>query len=58
MLQKAFGAKCLLRLRVLEWHILFENGQESVEDNPRSGCPLTLTDDIYFRAVKDLVMAD
>ena len=33
MLQTAFGASCMNRASVFEWHKIFKEGKESVRDN-------------------------
>ena len=35
MLQTAFGASCMNRTSVFEWHKRFKEGTESVRDNER-----------------------
>ena len=35
MLQTAFGASCMNRVSVFEWHKSFEEGTESVRDDER-----------------------
>ena len=37
MLQIAFGASCMSRASVFEWHKRFKEGRESVRDGDRSG---------------------
>ncbi len=37
MLQTAFGASCINRASVFEWHKRFKEGGESVRDNERCG---------------------
>ena len=37
MLQTAFGASCMNRASVFEWHKKFKEGRESVRDNERCG---------------------
>ena len=37
MLQTAFGASCMNRASVFEWHKRFKEGRESVRDNERCG---------------------
>ena len=36
-LQTAFGASCMNRTRVFEWHKIFKEGTESVRDDERCG---------------------
>ena len=37
MLQTAFGASCMNRATVFEWHKRFKEGRESVRDHERCG---------------------
>ncbi len=37
MLQTAFGASCMNRASVFEWHKRFKEGTESVRDDERCG---------------------
>ena len=37
MLQTAFGAPCMYRTSVFEWHKRFKEGMESVRDDERCG---------------------
>lgn len=37
VLQNAYGNQCLLRTQCYGWLKRFKDGQESVDDNPRSG---------------------
>ena len=37
MLQTAFGASCMNRASVFEWHQRFKGGRESVRDDERFG---------------------
>ena len=37
MLQTAFGASCMNRASVFEWHKRFKEGRESVRDDQRCG---------------------
>ena len=37
MLQTAFGASCMIRAWVFEWHKRFKEGRESVRDDERYG---------------------
>ena len=37
MLQTAFGASCMNRASVFEWHKRFKEGRESVKDDERCG---------------------
>ena len=37
MLQTGFGASCMNRAAVFEWHKIFKEGRESVRDDEWSG---------------------
>jgi hypothetical protein len=41
MLTEAYGADCMSRARVFEWHKIFSDGREDVEDDERPGRPCT-----------------
>lgn len=40
MLQKWYGAECLLKLQVFKWYKSFGQDRKAVEDDPLSGRPL------------------
>jgi len=44
-LTKVYGDATLSRTMVFKWHKAFKEGQENVEDDPRSGRPVTSTND-------------
>ena len=41
MIQKAFRDEAMSAAQIKVWHKCFEDGQESVESDPRSGRPAT-----------------
>ena len=41
MIQKAFGDNAVSAAQIKVWHKRFKDGQESVENDPRSGRPAT-----------------
>ena len=43
MIVKAYGIRAMKNSQVYEWHGRFENGQESINDEPRSGRPVSIT---------------
>ncbi|EFN87396.1 Putative uncharacterized protein FLJ37770, partial [Harpegnathos saltator] len=45
MLQKVYGDDCLSKTSTFEWFKKFQEGRESVEDDPRSERSSTSTDD-------------
>lgn len=55
MLRKAFGNNYRSRASVFDWHKLFEEGRERVEDEPRPGRPSTSTDEQHVNQIKELV---
>ncbi|EFN76790.1 Putative uncharacterized protein FLJ37770, partial [Harpegnathos saltator] len=55
-LQEAYGDDCLSKTSTFEWFKKFQEGRESVEDDPRSGRPSTSTDDAHIEKVKELVL--
>ena len=46
------------RARVFEWHQRFREGEEDVEDKPRSGGPSSLKTDENAEAVRQAVRGD
>jgi hypothetical protein len=44
-LTKAYGDAILSRTTVFKWHTAFKEGRETVEDDPRSGRPVSSTND-------------
>jgi len=50
-LTEAYGDATLSRLMVFKWHRAFKKGQENVEDNPRSGRPISSTNDQNMEVV-------
>ena len=43
-LTKAYGDATLSRTMVFKWHKAFKEGREHVEDDPRSGRPISIND--------------
>jgi len=43
-LTEAYGDATLLRTMVFKWHKAFKEGRENVEDDPRSGRPMSTND--------------
>ena len=58
MLNTAYGDVAMKRVTCFRWHKRFKKGQLSVEDNERSGCPSTSTDDPNIDEINTLVQAN
>lgn len=56
MVQKAFGEKSMSRASVFDWHKLFKEGRERVEDEPHQRRPRTSTDELHANKIKELVL--
>ena len=56
MLQKAFGDNSMSRASVFDWHKLFREGRESVEDEPHQRRPRTSINEQHVNEIKDLVL--
>lgn len=56
MLQKAFGEQAMSKTQVYEWHKMFKDGREGVEDEPHQRRPRTSTDEHYVTQIKELVL--
>jgi histone-lysine N-methyltransferase SETMAR len=57
-LTNAYGHECVSYSTAAEWVCRFSNGRESLEDNPRSGRPITVVNQRNIDVVKDLVKKD
>ena len=53
-----YGDNALSRTTVFEWARRFKVGQLIIEDGPRSGRPITTTDEQTIQAVESLVIED
>jgi len=51
----AYGQECVSYPTVARWHHAFSSGEESIEDDPHSGRPITAVTQDNIAAVKDLV---
>ena len=56
MLQKAFSDQALSKTRTFEWHKMFREGKERVEDKGRPGPETISTDGQHVMEIKDLVL--
>ena len=57
-LHMAFGNQCVSRATVFNWYREFKNERMSLNDDPRSGRPVTASGDEMVAAVRDLVEHD
>ena len=57
-LTKAYWDATLLRTMVFKWHKAFKKGQENVEDDPRSGRPVSSTNDQNVEVVQAVMAKD
>jgi len=51
-LTEAYGDATLSRTVVFKWHKAFKEGRENVVDDPRSGRPISSTNDQYVEVVQ------
>ena len=58
MLQEAYEDQAMSRARVFEWHRRFREGEEDVEDKPRSGRSSSSKTDENVEAVRQAVRGD
>ncbi|XP_068530940.1 protein GVQW3-like [Anas acuta] len=58
MIKEAYGDAAMGRLGVFDWHKLFQEGRERVEDDDRSGRPLTSKTKETVSRVKNLLSRD
>ena len=57
-LTEAYGDATLSRTMVFKWHKAFKEGRENVEDDPRSGRPISSTNDQNVEVVLAVMMKD
>jgi histone-lysine N-methyltransferase SETMAR len=57
-LKTVYGDEALKKTAVYDWFKRFKNGQESLEDEERSGQPSTSKNDETIEKVKNLVQSD
>jgi transposase len=57
-LTEAYGDATLSRTMVSKWHKAFKEGQENVEDNPRSGRPMSSTNDQNVEVTRAVMAKD
>jgi transposase len=57
-LRGTYGDATLSRTTVFKWHKAFKEGQENVEDDPRSGRPVSSTNDQTVEVVRAVMVKD
>jgi len=57
-LTEAYGDATLSRTMVCKWHKAFKEGRENVEDDPRSGRPISSTNDQNVEMVRAVMVKD
>jgi len=57
-LTEAYGDATLSRTMVFKWHKAFKEGRENVEDGPRSGRPISSTNDKNTEVVQAVMAKD
>lgn len=58
MLRQAYGEAMMSRASVYKWHKRFCDGRDVVQDDPKSGRPLTIKTEANIQRVKDLMKSD
>lgn len=58
LLKEVFGDNCMSRTRVFEWHKRFSEGREEVEDDERTGRPVTSRIEENVKKVNEIVRKD
>ncbi|GFS69207.1 protein GVQW3 [Trichonephila clavipes] len=58
MMKTAFGDETMSRARVFEWFRRFKEDRQSVNSDPRSGCPSTSRNEDKIAQVKAAVRSD
>ena len=57
-LTEAYVDATLSRTMVFKWHKAFKEGRENVEDDPRSGRPISSTNDENVEVVRTVMVKD
>jgi len=57
-LTETYGDATLSRTVVFKWHTAFKEGRENVEDDPRSGRPISSTNDQNVEKVRAVIAKD
>ena len=57
-LTEAYGVATQSRTMVFKWHKAFKEGRENVEDDPRSGRPISSTNDQNVEVVRVMMTKD
>ena len=57
-LTEAYGDATLSRTMVFKWHKAFKAGLENAEDDPRSGTPISSTNDQNVEVVRAVMAKD
>ena len=57
-LTEAYGDATVSRTTVFKWHKAFTEGRENVEDDPRSGRPVSSTNDQNVEVVRAVMAKD
>ena len=58
LLKEVFGDNCMSRSQIFEWHKRFLEGREIVEDDERSGRPVTSRTDENIKIINEIVHND
>jgi len=58
LLTEAYGAYCMSRAHVFEWHKRFSESRESVKDDDHPGSPRTAVTDDNIKKVRDVTRKD
>ncbi|UYV71881.1 hypothetical protein LAZ67_9000866 [Cordylochernes scorpioides] len=57
-MKAVYGDKCLSQHRIFEWVIKFKSGIESLDDSPRPGAPVKVSDDATIWAIDEMIQND
>jgi histone-lysine N-methyltransferase SETMAR len=58
MLKQAFGNESMGRTQTYDWYKRFKDSRISIEDDPCSGLPSTLTDDQHVAQVRSVIRSN
>jgi hypothetical protein len=58
MLKSVYGESAMSKSNVFKWHKRFREGREDVNDDERSGAPVTKRTDGNVSKIRELVLSD
>lgn len=57
-MQKVYSSDCMSRTQVFTWYARFKDGRNDLNDDPRTGRPVTATSDEIIEKVREAIALD